>query len=77
MDQTISTNTSYNPQFYPDRQLPMSELLRHMLMSYKWGIKTAYYFNTLDGQEEVNADKMIQDDVDETAAQAECDACTI
>jgi len=77
MDQTISTNTSYNPQFYPDRQLPMSELLRHMLMSYKWGIKTAYYFNTNDLQGELDTDKMIQDDVDETAAQAECDSCTI
>ena len=78
MDQTISTNTSYNPEYYPDRQLPMSELLRHMLLAYKWGIKTAYYFNVSDGQEELDADKMIQQDQDQAAAeQANCDSCTI
>jgi ribonucleoside-diphosphate reductase alpha chain len=80
MDQTISANTSYNPDFYPDRQLPMSELLRHMLMSYKWGIKTAYYFNVLDGQEEIQADQMIKDDADEAAArqtEESCESCTI
>lgn len=77
MDQTISTNTSYNPDFYPDRQLPMSELLRHMLMSYKWGIKTAYYFNTADGQGEVDTDKMIAQDDADKADDASCDSCTI
>lgn len=76
MDQTISANTSYNPSFYPDNQLPMSELLRHLVLSYKWGIKTGYYFNTRDGQDEVDVDKMIEDNkanVDED----DCDACKI
>ena len=78
MDQTISTNTSYNPAFYPDKQLPMSDLLRHMLMSYKWGIKTAYYFNSNDSQGELDADAMIAQDVADTAAQEDaCDSCTI
>jgi ribonucleotide reductase alpha subunit len=79
MDQTISTNTSYNPEFYPDNQLPMSDLLRHMLMAYKWGIKTQYYFNTLDGQSEVDVDKMIaQDNADSAAATDDtCESCTI
>lgn len=78
MDQTISANTSYNPEFYPDRQLPMSDLLRHMLLAYKWGIKTFYYFNVADGQEELDADKMIKQDQESAAAdEANCDSCTI
>ena len=79
MDQTISANTSYNPEFYPDRQLPMSEMLRHMLLAYKWGIKTLYYFNSSDGQEEIDVDKLLaQDDADKAAQDAEsCDSCTI
>jgi len=79
MDQTISTNTSYNPAFYPDKQLPMSDLLRHMLMSYKWGIKTAYYFNSNDMQGEVDTDQMIAQDAADTSAQESesCDSCTI
>ncbi len=78
MDQTISANTSYNPTFYPDKQLPMSEMLKHLLLSYKWGIKTLYYQNTADGQDEVDVDKMIQQD--ETSASSDeenCESCTI
>lgn len=78
MDQTISTNTSYNPQFYPDRQLPMSELLRHLLLCYKWGIKTLYYQNSYDLQGEVDADQLIQEAQDADAQdEASCESCTI
>ena len=38
IDQSISTNTSYNPAFYPDDKLPMSVLLSHLLMTYKYGL---------------------------------------
>jgi hypothetical protein len=57
----------------------MSEMLRHMLLAYKWGIKTLYYFNSNDLQGEVDADKLIaQDTVDAAAQDAEsCDSCTI
>lgn len=78
MDQTISTNTSYNPEFYADRQLPMSELLRHLLLAYKWGIKTLYYQNTNDLQGELDADKLIQQDQESAPAEQEsCESCTI
>ena len=45
IDQSISINTSYNPEHYEDQQLNMSELLKHMVMGYKWGQKTWYYMN--------------------------------
>lgn len=78
MDQTISANTSYNPAFYPEGQLPMSEMLRHMLLMYKWGIKTAYYFNVLDGQDEIDTDKLILEQESESLQDQEnCEACTI
>ena len=76
MDQSISCNTSYNPDFYPERQLPMSELLRHMLLMYKWGIRTAYYFQTNDGQGEVDVDMMIAQDKADSQTEA-CEACAI
>lgn len=49
IDQSISCNTSYNPKFYKDEKLSMKELLNHLLMCYKYGIKNLYYFNTNDG----------------------------
>jgi ribonucleoside-diphosphate reductase alpha chain len=76
IDQSISLNTSYNPNFYPDRQLPMSELLRHQVLMYKWGIRTGYYFNTLDGQEEVDVDDLLQQDATQSDAET-CEACAI
>jgi hypothetical protein len=49
-------------------------------LAYKWGIKTAYYFNTQDGQAEVDADQMIKDDqqaVSNPPDDENCDSCTI
>ena len=49
IDQGISVNTSYNPQNYEDEKIPMSEMLKHLIMFYKYGGKQLYYFNTFDG----------------------------
>ena len=56
MDQSISTNFSYNPIFFEDNKVPMSVLLQDMLWAYKYGIKTGYYLNTNDqaGEEDVS-----------------------
>jgi ribonucleoside-diphosphate reductase alpha chain len=74
IDQCISVNTSYNPAHYGEDGIPMSELLTDMLLHYKWGGKTAYYFNTNDNageQEEVPA-------LEETIYEEEdCDSCKI
>ena len=73
IDQSISTNTSYNPKFYEDGKIPMSEMLGHLLMMYKYGIKTGYYFNTNDGAGEIEVNDLqpgITDDED-------CDSCKI
>jgi len=53
IDQGISVNTSYNPKFYEDEKIPMSEMIKHLLMFYKYGGKQLYYFNTFDGAGEI------------------------
>lgn len=73
IDQSISTNTSYNPKFYEDGKIPMSEMLGHLLMMYKYGIKTGYYFNTNDGAGEIEVSDLPQGAVDNES----CDSCTI
>ena len=52
VDQSISTNLSYNPQHYPDGKIPMSVMLRDLLLCNKFGIKTLYYHNTRDGRDD-------------------------
>ena len=74
IDQSISTNTSYNPKFYPDEKIPLSEMLKHILMCYKYGIKTLYYNNTNDGAGEIKVeDTLARGELDEE----DCDSCKL
>ena len=73
IDQSISTNTSYNPKFYEDGKIPMSEMLKHLLMMYKYGIKTGYYFNTNDGAGEIDVSDLQPGQADDE----DCDSCKI
>jgi len=77
IDQAISVNTSYNPQFYPDEKLPMSDMLKLLLLHYKLGGKNLYYFNTFDGQGEINIAKFMEDLPAELPDQSDCESCKI
>ena len=70
IDQAISVNTTYNPKYYTDNKIPMSEMIGHVLMHYKYGGKTLYYFNTNDLAGEINVS---QSDTDEE----DCESCKI
>jgi len=72
VDQAISVNTSYNPAHYPDGKIPLSEMIGHLLMHYKLGGKTLYYFNTNDQSGEIE-DSLSPGKVDDE----QCDSCTI
>lgn len=78
IDQGISVNTSYNPQHYEDEKIPMSDMLKHLIMFYKYGGKQLYYFNTYDGSGEIDVDKLTADTVEsQDADDADCDSCKI
>lgn len=78
VDQGISVNTSYNPQFYEEEKIPMSVLLQHLLMFYKYGGKQLYYFNTFDGQGEIDVDKMTAEPLPKGEDDEEdCESCKI
>ena len=47
-DQAISGNWSYNPEHYPNNEVPVSEMAKDFLTTYKYGWKTSYYQNTYD-----------------------------
>lgn len=73
IDQSISTNTSYNPKFYEDGKIPMSVMMQHLLKMYKYGIKTGYYFNTNDGAGEIDVSELAPGVIDDDS----CDSCKI
>jgi ribonucleoside-diphosphate reductase alpha chain len=43
MDQSISTNTFYNPAHFPNRKVPTTLIAKNLMQAHKWGIKTFYY----------------------------------
>jgi len=53
IDQSISTNTNYDPSRFPENKVPMKQLLSDLLYAYRLGIKTLYYHNTRDGAQDV------------------------
>lgn len=80
IDQGISVNTSYNPVFYEDEKIPMSLMLQHMLMFYKYGGKQLYYFNTNDGAGEVDVSKLVGEFIEPETTSTDdevCESCTI
>ena len=56
VDQSISANTNYDPQRFEGGRVPMKQLLRDLLLAYKYGVKTLYYHNTRDGADDPNAE---------------------
>jgi ribonucleoside-diphosphate reductase alpha chain len=42
-DQSISTNTFYNPAYFPDRKVPTTLIAKNLMQAHMWGIKTFYY----------------------------------
>lgn len=66
VDQSISTNTRYNPANYPNGKVPMKEMLKELLLAYKYGVKTLYYHHTNDGSDDT------QDSLDDGCAGGAC-----
>ena len=84
-DQAISGNWSYNPENYENGEVPISVMARDLLQTYKYGWKTSYYQNTMDGKVEdvvqVAADDAanVQSNYDpfDNEGEEDCDACAI
>ena len=81
-DQAISGNWSYNPEHYPDNEVPVSVMAQDFLNTYKYGWKTSYYQNTYDIKTDdiedniernILIDKLLTDLVGED----DCESCRI
>ena len=43
VDQSISTNTFYNPAHFEDRKVPTTLIAKNLMQAHIWGLKTFYY----------------------------------
>tara|TARA_B100000902_G_scaffold173514_1_gene167438 strand:+ start:3447 stop:5744 length:2298 start_codon:yes stop_codon:yes gene_type:complete len=80
-DQAISGNWAYNPENYPDNEVPVSVMANDFLQTYKYGWKTSYYQNTNDMKsDELEIKKESLEQLVNTISQMEeddCDSCKI
>jgi len=91
-DQAISGNWAYNPEHYPNNEVPSSVMANDLLTTYKMGWKTSYYQNTYDAKKDVdepahpigwheypNGPNDINSLIDELmeADESECEACNV
>lgn len=78
-DQSISTNWNYNPDNYPNNEVPMSVIAQDMLYAYSMGHKTAYYQNTYDGRGKEETESHVESLIDEilNSDEESCESCSI
>lgn len=69
VDQSISVNTHYDPEKYPEGKIPRSKMMQDMLNFYMWGGKTLYYNTNKDSKEDEELKQ-----VDEPPV---CDTCVV
>lgn len=43
IDQSLSTNTFYNPAYFEGGKVPATLITKNLMLAYKWGLKTIYY----------------------------------
>ena len=43
IDQSLSTNTFYNPAHFAGGKVPGTLIAKNLMLAYKWGLKTIYY----------------------------------
>jgi ribonucleoside-diphosphate reductase alpha chain len=81
-DQAISGNWSYNPENYPDNEVPVSVMANDFLTTYKYGWKTSYYQNTYD----IKTDEVMEEKKSElenlinelsSVEEGECESCAV
>ena len=77
VDQSISTNTFYNPAHYADRKVPTTLIAKNLMQAHLWGLKT-FYYSLINKQ----GSKMVAEDVPDMEEidfddEADCEGCKL
>jgi ribonucleoside-diphosphate reductase alpha chain len=78
VDQSISTNTFYNPAHFSERKVPTTLIARNLMLAHHWGIKT-FYYSLINKQGAKNTEEQIIELPNniEMAEDEDCEACKL
>ena len=82
VDQSISTNTFYNPAHYEGNKVPATLVAKNLMLGVHWGLKTYYYslINKIGAKSGLNNkqdEKIIQFNPVVTSDEEDCEACKL
>lgn len=79
VDQSISTNTFYNPAHFEGRKVPTTLIAKNLMQSQLWGIKTFYYslINKQGAKAQDDLDVPLMIAQEEDFDDADCEACKL
>jgi ribonucleoside-diphosphate reductase alpha chain len=78
VDQSISTNTFYNPGHYADRKVPTTLIAKNLMLAHHWGLKTFYYslINKKGSKAEAEEAPAMLEQID-FDSEEDCEACKL
>ena len=76
IDQSISTNTFYNPAHFADRKVPTTLIAKNLMQAHYWGLKTFYYslINKAGSKQKTEETPLEEIDFDDVE---DCEACKL
>jgi len=83
VDQSISTNTFYNPAHFEDRKVPTTLIAKNLMQAQMWGLKTFYYslINKAGSKQSDNVDtQYVEKEVNgyhSEDVEEDCEACKL
>lgn len=81
VDQSISTNTFYNPAHFTDQKVPTTLIAKNLMQAHYWGLKTFYYsLINKAGVKTVETTEIARkyaDVIAESELEEDCEACKL
>ena len=83
IDQSLSTNTFYNPAYFEGGKVPATLISKNLMLASKWGLKTIYYslINKVGAKAALQENNVIQfvkqDLVELSIDEDDCEACKL
>ena len=76
VDQSISTNTFYNPAHFADRKVPTTLIAKNLMQAHHWGIKT-FYYSLINKQGSKQIDEAAPLEIIDFDLEEDCEACKL